>query len=177
MFINVKPQLSFFYAQDKMIAVLYFPVFVSNGTSPAVTMGFLMTFVLQSCTGLSHHSSQTPWAALGAAAINANTPAIGDVPGFGTPVNFAKAIRRAKFSLQGFAVPAKGLCGSFHAGSAIASGAGTPVEGMYFFHNDNIMSTKVLTNAAGEAVTGSNGASRLIYREPLKTLTKKSTQK
>ena len=54
-------------------------------TSPAVTMGFLMTFVLQSCTGLSHHSSQTPWAALGAAAINANTPAIGDVPGFGTP--------------------------------------------------------------------------------------------
>ncbi|HNF17426.1 MAG TPA: RHS repeat-associated core domain-containing protein, partial [Leptospiraceae bacterium] len=110
-------------------------------TSPAVTMGFLMTFVLQSCTGLSHHSSQTPWAALGAAAINANTPAIGDVPGFGTP----------------------GEGGSSHAGSAIASGAGTPVEGMYFFHNDNIMSTKVLSNAAGEAVTGSNGASRLIY--------------
>ncbi|HMV81349.1 MAG TPA: hypothetical protein PKA14_25715 [Leptospiraceae bacterium] len=54
-------------------------------TSPAVTMAFLMTFVLQSCTGLSHHSSQTPWAALGAAAIKANTPAIGETPRFGIP--------------------------------------------------------------------------------------------
>jgi|JI8StandDraft_1071087.scaffolds.fasta_scaffold22943_4 RHS repeat-associated protein len=101
-----------------------------------------MTFVFSGCVGLTKHSSQTPWGALGLGAINGNTPSLGAggaTGGFGTPG-------------QGGGSTASGM-----------GGEGTPVAGMFFFHNDQIGSTKVITNSAGEMVTGSNGAANIVY--------------
>nr|MBP6739833.1 RHS repeat-associated core domain-containing protein [Leptospiraceae bacterium] len=44
-----------------------------------------------------------------------------------------------------------------------SNGSGTPVAGMIFFHNDQIGSTNLMTNTAGEMVTGSNGAANIVY--------------
>jgi YD repeat-containing protein len=63
-----------------------FNPFVTFST-PLVLSIFLITFGLGGCMGLSHHSSQTPWGALGLG-LNSNTPTLGagsSTSGFGSP--------------------------------------------------------------------------------------------
>jgi RHS repeat-associated protein len=38
-----------------------------------------------------------------------------------------------------------------------------PVNGMFFFHNDQVGSVRTITGSNGEMITGSNGASRIVY--------------
>ena len=101
-----------------------------------------MTFVFSGCVGLTKHSSQTPWGALGLGAINGNTPSLG-----------------AGGATGGFGTPGQGG-GSTGSGMG---GEGTPVAGMYFFHRDQVGSTRLMTNSAGEMVAGSNGAANIVY--------------
>ncbi|MCB1145040.1 MAG: RHS repeat-associated core domain-containing protein, partial [Leptospiraceae bacterium] len=124
------------------------PVYVRSKPFVRAIAPLLIITILSGCLA-TENSGSTPWSALGLGAAASTAPAIGgSVTGSATG--------------QGqYSTPGQG--NATNSGTVIASGAGQPIAGMVFFHPDPGGSPIVLTSTNGEAIVGSNGASRIYY--------------